>query len=106
MGQVLVNGRPLPDYFIRSTDRESVLFPFTVANKVGRYNVFIRVRGGGHTGQAEACQLAIARALYAANRKAHANVRAAGLLFTDGRRVERKKTGKPKARKSYTWVKR
>ncbi|KAJ2777371.1 37S ribosomal protein S9, mitochondrial [Coemansia interrupta] len=106
MGQVLVNGRPLPEYFIRSTDRESVLFPFTVANKNGRYNVFIRVRGGGHTGQAEACQLAVARALYAANRKAHAAVRAAGLLFTDGRRVERKKTGKPKARKSYTWVKR
>ncbi|KAJ1901563.1 37S ribosomal protein S9, mitochondrial [Kickxella alabastrina] len=106
IGQVLVNGKPLPEYFVRPTDRESVLFPFHVANKTGQYNVFVRVRGGGHTGQAEACQLAIARALYAANRKQNAAIRTAGLLFTDGRRVERKKTGKPKARKSYTWVKR
>ncbi|KAJ1642762.1 37S ribosomal protein S9, mitochondrial [Coemansia erecta] len=106
IGQVLINGRPLPDYFVSSTDRESVLFPFTVTNKTGQFNVFVRVRGGGHTGQAEACQLAIARALYANNRKEHAAIRDAGLLFTDGRRVERKKTGKPKARKSYTWVKR
>ncbi|KAJ1799212.1 37S ribosomal protein S9, mitochondrial, partial [Coemansia sp. RSA 2598] len=106
IGQVLVNGRPLPDYFVRSADRESVLFPFTVTNKTGQYNVFVRVRGGGHSGQAEACQLAIARALYAANRKQHAAIREAGMLYTDGRRVERKKTGKPKARKSYTWVKR
>ncbi|KAJ1877291.1 37S ribosomal protein S9, mitochondrial [Coemansia sp. RSA 486] len=106
LGQVLINGRPLPEYFVRGTDRDSVLFPFNVTNKTGQYNVFVRVRGGGHTGQAEACQLAIARALYAVNRKEHAAIRSAGILFTDGRRVERKKTGKPKARKSYTWVKR
>ncbi|KAJ2890671.1 37S ribosomal protein S9, mitochondrial [Coemansia aciculifera] len=106
MGDIIVNGKPLADYFFHGTDRDSVLFPFQVANKVGKYNVFLRVSGGGRTGQAEACQLAVARALYMSDRKAHVPVREAGLLRTDGRAVERKKTGKPKARKSYTWVKR
>ncbi|KAJ2005352.1 37S ribosomal protein S9, mitochondrial [Coemansia thaxteri] len=106
LGDIVVNGKPLAEYFFRGTDRESVLFPFQVANKVGLYNVFLKVSGGGHTGQAEACQLAVARALYMSDRKAHVPVREAGLLRTDGRAVERKKTGKPKARKSYTWVKR
>ncbi|KAJ2463921.1 37S ribosomal protein S9, mitochondrial [Coemansia sp. RSA 2337] len=106
MGDVIVNGKPLAEYFFHGTDRDSVLFPFQVANKVGQYNVFLRVSGGGRTGQAEACQLAVARALYMSDRKAHVPVREAGLLRTDGRAVERKKTGKPKARKSYTWVKR
>ncbi|KAJ2056105.1 37S ribosomal protein S9, mitochondrial [Coemansia sp. S146] len=106
LGDVIVNGKPLAEYFFHGTDRDSVLFPFQVANKVGQYNVFLRVSGGGRTGQAEACQLAVARALYMSDRKAHVPVREAGLLRTDGRAVERKKTGKPKARKSYTWVKR
>ncbi|KAJ2694175.1 37S ribosomal protein S9, mitochondrial [Coemansia sp. IMI 209128] len=106
LGDVLVNGKPLAEYFFHGTDRDSVLFPFQVANKVGHYNVFLKVSGGGRTGQAEACQLAVARALYMSDRKAHVPVREAGLLRTDGRAVERKKTGKPKARKSYTWVKR
>ncbi|KAJ2839778.1 37S ribosomal protein S9, mitochondrial [Coemansia sp. 'formosensis'] len=106
LGDVVVNGKPLAEYFFHGTDRDSVLFPFMVANKVGQYNVFLRVSGGGRTGQAEACQLAVARALYMSDRKAHVPVREAGLLRTDGRAVERKKTGKPKARKSYTWVKR
>lgn len=106
LGEVIVNSKPLPEYFIRSTDRESVIFPMQVAQCVGRYHVFLRVRGGGHSGQAEACQQAVSRALVAADRKRNGAIRAAGLLVTDGRRVERKKTGKPKARKSYTWVKR
>ncbi|KAI9474374.1 37S ribosomal protein S9, mitochondrial [Coemansia sp. RSA 989] len=106
LGQVLVNGQPLADYFPRMTDRESVIFPFQVVNKLGNYNVFLKVRGGGHTGQSEACQQAVARALYATDVGKHAAIREAGLLKTDGRAVERKKTGKPKARKSYTWVKR
>ncbi|KAJ2719630.1 37S ribosomal protein S9, mitochondrial [Coemansia sp. Benny D115] len=105
-GEVIINSKPLAEYFINSTDRQSVLFPFHVVNKTGRFNVFVRVRGGGHTGQAEACQLAISRALYAMDRLNHRAIHDAGLLNTDGRRVERKKTGKPKARKSYTWVKR
>ncbi|KAJ2741245.1 37S ribosomal protein S9, mitochondrial, partial [Coemansia sp. BCRC 34490] len=62
LGEVLVNGRALNEYFVRETDRESVVQPMVVAGTIGKYNVFLRVKGGGHTGQAEACQLALARA--------------------------------------------
>ncbi|KAI9499798.1 ribosomal protein S9/S16-domain-containing protein [Coemansia spiralis] len=106
LGEVRINGMPLAEYFAHGTDRESVLFPLQVVHKLGHYNVFVRVNGGGHTGQAEACQLAVARALYLANRKEHQELKKSGLLAADARFVERKKTGKPKARKSYTWVKR
>ncbi|KAJ2820007.1 37S ribosomal protein S9, mitochondrial, partial [Coemansia erecta] len=105
-GEVLVNGKPLADYFMRATDRESVIFPLVVSNKLGRYNAFVQVHGGGPTGQAEACQLAVARALYRSGRREHGAIKTAKLLIADHRMVERKKTGKPKARKSYTWVKR
>ncbi|KAJ1760616.1 37S ribosomal protein S9, mitochondrial [Coemansia sp. RSA 1807] len=105
-GEVLVNGKPLADYFVRPSDRDAVIFPLLVANRVGRYNVFIKVHGGGHTGQVDACQLAISRALSASNYGLRKHLVRAGLTRVDGRNVERKKTGKPKARKSYTWVKR
>ena len=62
-GQALVNGMPVNKKFSRLHDRESVLWPLIVTNRVDKYNVFAVVRGGGMTGQAEACTLAIARAL-------------------------------------------
>ncbi|KAJ1941095.1 37S ribosomal protein S9, mitochondrial, partial [Linderina pennispora] len=105
-GEVLVNGKPLAEYFARTTDRESVLFPFQTISKIGQFNVYGVVHGGGLTGQAEALQLAIARATHAMNRTLHDGIRRAGLLRRDPRTVERKKTGQPKARKRYTWVKR
>ncbi|KAJ1662105.1 37S ribosomal protein S9, mitochondrial [Coemansia sp. RSA 1813] len=106
LGEVLVNGRPLAEYFVRDADRDAVLLPMVMSESVGQYNVFLRVKGGGHTGQAEACQLALSRALFSCNRGKHGAIMKAGLLTPDNRFVERKKTGKPKARKSYTWVKR
>ncbi|KAJ2402994.1 37S ribosomal protein S9, mitochondrial [Coemansia sp. RSA 2559] len=106
LGEVLVNGRPLAEYFVRDANRDAVLLPLTMTKSVGLYNVFLRVKGGGHSGQAEACQLALSRALLHANCGRHGIMKAAGLLTADDRFVERKKTGKPKARKSYTWVKR
>ncbi|PIA14102.1 ribosomal protein S9, partial [Coemansia reversa NRRL 1564] len=105
-GEVLVNGRPLAEYFTRPMDREAVVFPFQVADRLGQFNVFLRVGGGGNTGQAEACQLAIARALLAADESTRSALGSSGVLRADVRMVERKKTGKPKARRSYTWVKR
>ncbi|KAJ2389043.1 37S ribosomal protein S9, mitochondrial [Coemansia sp. RSA 2611] len=105
-GAVLVNGRPLAEYFARQSDRESVIFPFEVARQLGQFNVFLQVHGGGPSGQAEACQLAVARALFSTNPSQLKVISDAGLLQSDKRVVERKKTGKPKARKSYTWVKR
>jgi len=62
-GEALVNGMPVNKKFSRLHDRESVLWPLIVTNRVDRYNVFAVVKGGGLTGQAEACTLAIARAL-------------------------------------------
>ncbi|KAJ2161117.1 37S ribosomal protein S9, mitochondrial [Coemansia sp. RSA 552] len=106
IGRVLVNGRSLADYFPNMTDRESVIFPFQVASCLGKYNVFLKVEGSGRTGQAEACQYAIADALRRSERTKGGFLFRAGLLIPDPRQVERKKTGKPKARKSYTWVKR
>ncbi|KAJ2808827.1 37S ribosomal protein S9, mitochondrial [Coemansia guatemalensis] len=105
-GEVLVNGRPLAEYFTRPMDREAVLFPFQAAERLGQFNVFVRVSGGGNTGQAEASQLAIARALLAADESTRSALGSSGVLRPDMRMVERKKTGKPKARRSYTWVKR
>ncbi|KAJ2480551.1 37S ribosomal protein S9, mitochondrial [Coemansia sp. RSA 2131] len=105
-GEILVNGMPLADYFVRPTDRDAVVFPLLVTNRVGRYNVFIQVHGGGNTGQVDACQLAMTRALSASCYSLRKHLVRAGLTRVDGRNVERKKTGKPKARKSYTWVKR
>ncbi|KAJ1950516.1 37S ribosomal protein S9, mitochondrial [Linderina macrospora] len=105
-GEILINGKPLAEYFARATDRESVLFPFQTISKIGQFNVYSVVHGGGLTGQAEAVQLAISRATHAMNQNKHAGIRLAGLLKRDPRSVERKKTGQPKARKRYTWVKR
>ncbi|ORX75036.1 hypothetical protein DL89DRAFT_320413 [Linderina pennispora] len=82
-GEVLVNGKPLAEYFARTTDRESVLFPFQTISKIGQFNVYGVVHGGGLTGQAEALQLAIARATHAMNRTLHDGIRRAGLLRRD-----------------------
>ncbi|KAJ2556459.1 37S ribosomal protein S9, mitochondrial [Coemansia sp. RSA 1933] len=106
LGEILVNGRPLAEYFVREGDRDAVLLPLVMTESVGKYNVFLRIRGGGLSAQAEACQLALSRALFSSSRGKHAAIMKARLLDPDRRFVERKKTGKPKARKSYTWVKR
>lgn len=105
-GQVLVNNRQINDYFVKLKDRESVMYPLQVINGIANYNVFITTSGGGSTGQADAAGLAIGKALIAFNPLLKTRLHRAGCLTTDYRRVERKKPGKVKARKSPTWVKR
>ncbi|CCK72565.1 mitochondrial 37S ribosomal protein uS9m KNAG_0K02010 [Huiozyma naganishii CBS 8797] len=105
-GDVLVNDRPLNDYFLQMRDRESVMYPFQVIDAVGDYNVYALTSGGGPTGQAEAVMLAIGKALIAFNPLLKSRLHKSGVLTTDYRRVERKKPGKLKARKMPTWVKR
>lgn len=105
-GQILVNGKPLNEYFPRLTHRSELLYPLRVVETVGDYNIFATVRGGGNTGQAGALALGIARALVVHNPLLKSRLHQAGCLTRDSRKVERKKPGKPKARKSYTWVKR
>ncbi|KAK9478861.1 ribosomal protein S5 domain 2-type protein [Lipomyces japonicus] len=105
-GNFLVNGRLLTDAFVKPVDREAAVRPLNVIGKLLDFNVFARVEGGGTTGQAGAISLALAKALRVHNRGLHPVLSKAGCLTQDRRVVERKKPGKPKARKSYQWVKR
>lgn len=105
-GELFINGRSLSDYCARLHDREQVLLPMSVTDRLTKYNVWAYVDGGGTTGQAEAIKLGIAKAMIIQEPELKASLRKAGCITADRRRVERKKTGKPKARKSFTWVKR
>ncbi|KIV99726.1 uncharacterized protein PV09_08656 [Verruconis gallopava] len=105
-GEVLVNGKSLSQYFSRLHQRESALYALSVTDRVGDYNVFAIVEGGGTTGQAEALTLAVAKALIVYEPALKMRLKSAGCLTRDRRRVERKKPGHLKARKKPAWVKR
>ncbi len=105
-GKVTVNGREFQKYFPLEIHREEIMKPLTVTETVGRYDVSVRVEGGGTTGQAEAIQLGIARALIDTDADMRPKLRANGLLTRDPRMVERKKYGLKKARKRFQFSKR
>lgn len=105
-GLVLVNGKSFSEYFNRETDRSKIAYPFKVVSQEGQYNLFITTEGGGISGQAEAAMYGISKALVVFNPLFKSRLRLAGLMTRDARKVERKKPGKVKARKSPTWVKR
>ncbi|CAO1615750.1 unnamed protein product [Jaminaea pallidilutea] len=134
-GSILVNGTAIGDYFTRLEYREQVLHPLRLAGLVGQFNVFALVSGGGHSGQAGAVAHSVSKTLVrffeekevaaaASVSEEDANSKEVlrqwrrmrravkeillkdGVLKRDPRMVERKKTGKRKARKSFTWVKR
>lgn len=105
-GQFLINGKPLDVYFSRLHDRASVIYPLKVIESFGEYNCFATVQGGGTTGQAEAIAYGLTRSLIMHNPLLAPRLRKAGCTTRDSREKERKKPGKPKARKSNTWVKR
>lgn len=105
-GQVLVNGKSLADVFGRVHDRESAIWALKATQRIGRYNVWALVNGGGVTGQAEALTLAVAKSLLVHEPALKPALRKAGCVTRDPRNVERKKPGFLKARKRPTWVKR
>jgi small subunit ribosomal protein S9 len=105
-GRWIVNGRTLEDYFPRSTLRQSVERPLAVTDSVGRYDIKVNVRGGGLHGQADAVRLGLARALLKVDEDYRPRLRAEELLTRDAREVERKKPGRPKARKRFQFSKR
>ncbi|KAH8888756.1 hypothetical protein GQ53DRAFT_825983 [Thozetella sp. PMI_491] len=105
-GEVLINGKTLADAFGRVHDRESAMWALKATARLDKYNVWALVEGGGTTGQAEALTLAIAKALMGHEPALKPALRRAGCITRDPRRVERKKHGHVKARKSPTWVKR
>ncbi len=105
-GKIVINQRPLEAYFPIEILRSEVMRPFEVTNTLGRYDVRVRVEGGGPTGQAGAVKLGIARSLVALDEDTRGALRGAGLLTRDPRMVERKKYGQKKARKRFQFSKR
>ena len=101
-----VNGRTLGDYFPRPTLVSAIQQPFTATDTLGRFDVRAKVEGGGVTGQAGALRLAVARALVKLDEMHRRKLRDLGLLTRDARAVERKKPGRPKARKRFQFSKR
>ena len=105
-GKVMVNGKEYTDYFAILKNQIAVQEPFKLSNTAGTYNVKVNVKGGGVTGQAEATRLAISRALVKVDVGYKEILKKNGLLKRDPRMVERKKPGRPKARKNFQFRKR
>lgn len=105
-GRWSVNGRALEEYFPRGILQQSVTRAFVATETEGQYDVLVRVAGGGLRGQAEAVRMGLARALVRTDESLRPRLRAEGLLTRDAREVERKKPGRPKARKRFQFSKR
>jgi len=105
-GDVVINGKPLKQYFPGVLMQQKVLSPFETTGTQGRYDVSVRVVGGGITGQAESVRLGIARALIELNPDYRGSLKKLGFLTRDARKRERKKYGKKSARRSPQWAKR
>lgn len=101
-----INGRAMAEYFPRNAYQVVLEKPFQATETMNQYDVQVNVRGGGLTGQAGAIQLGLARALLAEDEDRRVVLRREGLLTRDPRRVERKKYGRPKARKRFQFSKR
>ncbi len=105
-GEIVVNNRKFENYFPNATHRYVVQQPLNILELVGKYDVKINVRGGGNTGQAGAIRLGIARALEKLNADSRPELKKAGFLTRDARKVERKKYGLAGARKAFQFSKR
>jgi small subunit ribosomal protein S9 len=105
-GEWSVNGRTLQTYFPRILHRKRAEEALKVTEYDGRLDVIVRVKGGGVSGQADAIRLAVARAILSKDDEARTTLRKHGLLTRDARKVERKKPGRPKARKRFQFSKR
>lgn len=105
-GKFVVNGKPMAEYFARPVLQMIVNQPFDAVNRLGQYDIFCTVSGGGLSGQAGAVRHGISRALVAYDPTLRPILKSGGFLTRDARRVERKKYGKPKARKSFQFSKR
>jgi small subunit ribosomal protein S9 len=101
-----INGRSLEDYFPNKVHQQIVNEPFVTLDVADRYDVLVRVQGGGISGQAGAVRLGIARALIQTDDEARPPLKKAGFLTRDPRAKERKKYGLKKARKAPQYSKR
>ena len=105
-GNVVINGRPINDYFKTTTHQILVRQPLELTKMTGRFDVVANVNGGGMSGQAGAIRLGLARALLKADPNLRPLLKKAGFLTRDPRMKERKKYGLKKARKAPQFSKR
>ena len=105
-GDIVINRRPLDQYFGRETARMVIRQPLEVADMLGKVDIKVNVSGGGNTGQAGAIRHGITRALLQYDEMLRPVLRKAGFVTRDSRKVERKKVGLHKARKRPQYSKR
>lgn len=105
-GRVLINGRAMEDYFPLLTLQKGIMAPLNSVELVGRFDVFVRVEGGGVSGQAGAVRHGIARALLLVDTNLRVSLKQRGFLTRDPRMKERRKYGLKKARKAPQFSKR
>jgi small subunit ribosomal protein S9 len=105
-GKILVNKREVDDYFTEPQERLAVYEPLIATKTEKAFSVFVNVGGGGHSGQAGAIRLGMARALMRADARYEPTLREKGYLTRDARVVERKKYGQRKARRRFQFSKR
>ncbi|EAU54456.1 30S ribosomal protein S9 [Mariprofundus ferrooxydans] len=105
-GQVLVNGREVENYFPIDIIRQQALLPLDETELAGRFDIRVNVFGGGISGQAGAIRHGLARALLVYDAALRPQLKAAGFLTRDSRKVERKKAGLKKARRAPQFSKR
>ena len=105
-GNITINKKSLEEYFTLPTLQYIVKQPLELLGVLGQYDIKVNLVGGGFNGQAEALRLGIARALVKVNAEDKSKLRAAGYMTRDPREVERKKPGRPGARKRFQFSKR
>lgn len=105
-GNIVINGKDLKEYFPMPMVQASVTDPIKISEVEGQYDIKVNVVGGGFKGQAEAIRMGISRALVKINEDLKKGLKEKKYLTRDPREVERKKFGKPKARRSFQFSKR
>ena len=105
-GEVVINGKPMDDYFALDTAKTVALQPLVLTNTRDSYDIKVRVLGGGTTGQAGAIRHGITRALMQANPNLRTQLKKAGFVRRDPRTKERKKYGQRGARARFQFSKR
>ncbi|MCU0459512.1 MAG: 30S ribosomal protein S9 [Bacteroidales bacterium] len=105
-GQITINDREYKQYFPNEILQYVVLQPLNLLNVADKYDITVTLDGGGFKGQAEAVRLAISRALIKIDPEFKPKLKAEGFTTRDPREVERKKPGRPKARKRFQFSKR
>lgn len=106
-GKITINNKTIDEYFDGlGRLRKVALKPFDFWNGIGNYNFYVDVKGGGISGQAGAISHGLARAILKLDEPSRASLKKEGFLTRDSRMVERKKAGRPKARKRFQFSKR